>query len=425
MGRRFRSLIPRLSSTKAYSPLHFTAVRVALGAFLAWHFGRLWPHALLLFSEDGLVPNPALNPWHGWLPNPLDAAGAWLAPTWCALGVFLAAALALGWWRRYVAVALWLVWAVCADRNALLATAALPYVGLLLLFLAAVPDGEPLRLAGRRRGPGEWFMPTTVYAGMWWLLAAGYAFSGAIKVGRAEWLDGEALRILLQQPLARPGGVRDWLLAQPEWITRTITWTMLAGECAFLPLCLTRAGRWVAWIGMVMLQVCLLFVLDCTELTLAMLLAHAFVFDSPGWLPPRVVVGRQPTLLYDGECGLCQASVYALLREDVHHVLRVATLQSVAGQSILKRLGLPRQDFESMVFLPAGDGDKYSLRTSAVCDVLSTLGGPWALLAWLRIIPPPLRDIAYRLVARFRRKLAGPPRPALLRDRFWDHQFLD
>jgi predicted DCC family thiol-disulfide oxidoreductase YuxK len=421
-------MMPQLSSTKSYSPMQFTLVRSALGLYLVWHYGGLLPNAGELLGAAGLVADPALNPWHGLLPNPLAAAAlagvVWFPVAWCALGLLLALALTVGWWRRYAAVLLWFVWATCADRNALAANAALPYVGLLLLFVAAVPDGEPLRLGGRARAPADWFMPSTIYAGMWWILAAGYAFSGAIKLGRPEWLNGEALRLLLEQPLARPGIFRDWLLAQPQWVDRMLTWTILAAECAFLPLCLTRAGRWVAWIGMVLLQVGLLFVLDVAGVALGLLLAHAFVLDGPGWLPPRANVVRQPTLLFDDECGLCRAAVRFLLREDLAQALRFASLQSTAGQAILRRLNLPLDEFDSVVFLPDGDGTKYYLRTSALCAVLRTLGGLWNLMGWLWLIPRPLRDLAYRFVASVRKWVTGPWESQPLTEKEREHQFL-
>lgn len=114
-------------------------------------------------------------------------------------------------------------------------------------------------------------------------------------------------------------------------------------------------------------------------------------------------------LLYDGECGLCNAVVRFLVRCDRHGRLRFATLQGPAGQRVLRRLGLATRDFDSLVFLPepAVAADEYQLRTDAVCAVLDRLGGGWRVVAWLRVLPRGWRDAAYRLVARTRYRLFG------------------
>jgi predicted DCC family thiol-disulfide oxidoreductase YuxK len=64
-------------------------------------------------------------------------------------------------------------------------------------------------------------------------------------------------------------------------------------------------------------------------------------------------------------------------------------------------------------------------RARAVRHLLSRLGGLWSVLAWLAgVIPAPLGDAAYDVVARLRHRLfARPPEacpilPARLRSRF-------
>jgi predicted DCC family thiol-disulfide oxidoreductase YuxK len=66
-------------------------------------------------------------------------------------------------------------------------------------------------------------------------------------------------------------------------------------------------------------------------------------------------------------------------------------------------------------------------RSSAVLETLERLGGVWRRLARLaRIVPRPLRDFAYDLMARLRNRLFGrPPEvcpvvPANLRPRILD-----
>ena len=116
-----------------------------------------------------------------------------------------------------------------------------------------------------------------------------------------------------------------------------------------------------------------------------------------------------PVLLYDGACGLCGRTVRLVLRHDRHGTLRFAPL----GGAYARRLGERHPELagaDSMVWVePAGAGvpERVLVRSEAALRVLRYLGGPWRLLLGLRVVPRPLRDAAYDLLARHRHRLAG------------------
>jgi predicted DCC family thiol-disulfide oxidoreductase YuxK len=414
-----------LHQVKRASPAGFALFRIGFGLWLAWHFAALAPWAPEVFSAAGTVPDPALNPIHGLLPNPLAWFGApWVSVAWCLVGAGLALLLAAGWRRVPVALALWFVWAALFNRNVLTSNPSIPYVGLLLLLLALVPDGEPWRWRGRAVAPRDWALPAGVFFTAWALMALGYTFSGVVKLQSPSWVDGTAFTHLLHNPLARPGWFRDVALGLPAWVQAGLTWAALAAEIAFLPLCFTRRGRAWAWSALLGMHLGILLVIDFADLTFGMLALHAFTFDS-AWLPPRARPGRRPVLFYDGECGLCNAVVRFLLREDDAGVLVFAPLQSPLGQRTLQRLGLPTSDFDSILFLRDLDADRGWLRTRGVIGVLDALGGVWRVLAWaLRLVPAPLRDLGYKLVARLRYALFGPYVASPLPEPRWAERIL-
>jgi predicted DCC family thiol-disulfide oxidoreductase YuxK len=363
---------------------------------------------------------------HGLLPNPVAWLGtAWFATVWCLLGVVLGALLAVGWRRAWVAAALWFVWAAIYNCNPLIANPAIPYVGLILLLFVVIPDGEPWRWRGRECHPSEWAMPWGVFAGIWLLMALGYTFSGLEKLLSPSWQDGTAFAHVLQNPTARLGPLRDFALTLPSWVHALASWGAMAAEILFLPLCLTRNGRKWAWLSLVAMHLGLLAVLDFGSVSAGMLLLHAFTFD-PAWLAVRLHTGRHPVLLYDGECGLCNAIVRFLVREDSWNLLRYAPLQGKFGQKALRNTGLPTTDFDSLVYLPDADGTRYQLRTAGVLAVLDGLGGLWRVLSWLsRAVPGPLRDLGYKLVAHLRYRLFGSYQPQPWPDPQWAERFLD
>lgn len=138
--------------------------------------------------------------------------------------------------------------------------------------------------------------------------------------------------------------------------------------------------------------------------------------------------GYEGLVLYDAECGLCCAVVRSLLRFDRRGRLAYASLQGPVGQEILREEGLNTDDFDSMVFVPAGRAPRSGplpLRTDAVFGVVGLLGAPWAWLRCFRVLPRRWRDGAYAFVARTRKKWVGDARPRPLEKPEWSRRFLD
>ena len=145
------------------------------------------------------------------------------------------------------------------------------------------------------------------------------------------------------------------------------------------------------------------------------------------WLAARRDA-REPVLLYDGECGLCNRVVRFLLARDRAGRLHFAPLQSAPAQAYLRAQGLPPRDFASLVFVPdwkhpAPDG--YRLRTDGALAAADEIGGPLRVIAEVaRMVPAFLRDAVYRLVARWRYALFGAYRPLPLPNPEWEQRFL-
>ena len=134
-------------------------------------------------------------------------------------------------------------------------------------------------------------------------------------------------------------------------------------------------------------------------------------------------------LLYDGTCGFCAESVQFVLRHDrARRTLRFASLQGATGSEVRARH--PELDAVDSVIWFEPDADSRRevvlVRSTAVLRVLRYLGGAWRVLGWLgAVVPRPIRDAVYDLVARHRHKLVrGAPvcviPTADQRDRFID-----
>ena len=114
-------------------------------------------------------------------------------------------------------------------------------------------------------------------------------------------------------------------------------------------------------------------------------------------LPPRLI-------LFDGICNLCNSSVLFIISHDADQRFSFASLQSDAGQRILSKYGMPASDFDSFVYVREA---KIYDRSTAALHVLNDLGGLWRITCVFIVIPRPVRDIVYDLIAKYRYRLFG------------------
>lgn len=111
-----------------------------------------------------------------------------------------------------------------------------------------------------------------------------------------------------------------------------------------------------------------------------------------------------PVVLFDGVCNLCSSVVKFTISRDPDGIFRFASLQSEAARFFLNKFGLSTEDFDSFVLI---ERDKHFLRSTAVLRLCKRLKGLWPLLYLLIIIPRPLRDFVYNIVAENRYKWFG------------------
>jgi len=115
-------------------------------------------------------------------------------------------------------------------------------------------------------------------------------------------------------------------------------------------------------------------------------------------------------LLYDGDCGLCLRSVRLLVKADRAGALAYAPQQGSTAAPILARHRLVPEVIQTVVLVedPDGPAERLWFKSDAMLRAVALAGGAWRMLAWLRVVPRPVRDGVYDFIAGRRKRWFGP-----------------
>ena len=119
-------------------------------------------------------------------------------------------------------------------------------------------------------------------------------------------------------------------------------------------------------------------------------------------------MNQKDTLLMDGDCGLCtHTAVFINPRLKEPHSVSFLAIESVEGQDLIQTFPDKLQAADTVYLIRNG---KAYMRSAAAIRCLLYMKwyySMWFPLAW--IVPLPLRDIVYRIVARYRHKVFKRP----------------
>jgi predicted DCC family thiol-disulfide oxidoreductase YuxK len=108
-------------------------------------------------------------------------------------------------------------------------------------------------------------------------------------------------------------------------------------------------------------------------------------------------------ILYDGVCVFCSRWVRFVASRDVAKRFRFTAIQSGYGARMAQALGIDPEHPDTNAVTHGGVA---YFKSDAALTVLSNLPG-WRWVRALRVVPKPLRDAAYNLVAHNRYRIFG------------------
>jgi len=108
-------------------------------------------------------------------------------------------------------------------------------------------------------------------------------------------------------------------------------------------------------------------------------------------------------ILFDGTCAFCERSVRFIATRD-NGYFKFGASQNPEGQALLARFGTTREAARSLILI---ESDQIYLRSDAVLRIAGRMNAPWKYARVFLIVPRPVRDLVYRVIAAIRHRIAG------------------
>lgn len=128
-----------------------------------------------------------------------------------------------------------------------------------------------------------------------------------------------------------------------------------------------------------------------------------------------------PIVFFDGVCNLCNSSVQVIIRNDKNKIFRFASLQSDFTKQFLSAHNYQIKSDSIILFY----GSKFYERSSAALIIAKKLRFPFPLLLIFWIIPLPIRNWLYSLIAKNRYRWFGKQESCMIPEAGLKERFLD
>lgn len=110
-------------------------------------------------------------------------------------------------------------------------------------------------------------------------------------------------------------------------------------------------------------------------------------------------------IIFDTDCVMCSAWVRFVLRYESAPLARFVSAWSAQGLELASKHGLSLEDLDR-TYLVVSNG-KGLTKSEATFAILSTLRAPWRWISLLKLVPRPLRDGFYDVMANNRYRWFG------------------
>jgi predicted DCC family thiol-disulfide oxidoreductase YuxK len=126
-----------------------------------------------------------------------------------------------------------------------------------------------------------------------------------------------------------------------------------------------------------------------------------------------------PVIIFDGVCNLCNKTVQTILKHDSKGIFRFTALQNNTAKEILKSFKNEKIS-DSVLLIENG---KLFQQSAAALRIARKLKY-YKLLYFLIVIPAPVRDFFYKLIANNRYRWFGKKDTCMIPEKKWAERFI-
>ena len=120
---------------------------------------------------------------------------------------------------------------------------------------------------------------------------------------------------------------------------------------------------------------------------------------------------HQGIIIFDGVCYLCDASIHFILRQDKQQYFVFTPLQSQYAQDLMHQYAVAHLVEDTFILIKRGE---CYLRSDAALEISKSFTGAWRWLHYLKVVPRPIRDFMYSLIAKNRYRIFGRSNSCIL-----------
>ncbi|MBD0414884.1 DUF393 domain-containing protein [Tianweitania sp. Rool2] len=131
--------------------------------------------------------------------------------------------------------------------------------------------------------------------------------------------------------------------------------------------------------------------------------AHTLV-ETTNAVLADILAGRRDVVVFDGVCVMCSALMRFTARFDTQQRFEFVTAQSPLGAALYHHLGLDTDVYQTNIVFVGGTPN---LKSGSLVALLGAMGWPWRAAVIFKLVPKPIRDSIYSLIARNRYRLFG------------------
>lgn len=109
-------------------------------------------------------------------------------------------------------------------------------------------------------------------------------------------------------------------------------------------------------------------------------------------------------MVYDGVCYLCNTAVNFIIRRDTQNKFLFTPMQSKYAKVLMAQYGVEHLADDTFILIKDG---RCFFQSDAALEISKDFSGMWRAFRGFKVLPKPIRDFFYRLIAKNRYQLFG------------------